>query len=497
MLERVAGKPYASILQSSIFDPLNMRNTSVNEPADGDARGVITPNQDGWGSVIPKGAHAPTGGIYSTTNDMDRYARYILSHSVASASRIANGGTIIPTLQWLHPAASTGANTFFGLSWEIYRPRILPHTSRPTELYTKGGGMPGYLAVMILLPEYGVGVTILTAGEGFDHFPTYEAAIDAVLPPLVRGLEEFARLQTRDVYAGVYEARTMGDEQGGLNSSIAIAIPADPRSDGIHVTDWISNGTDHLSYLLSRDFGPKYYPKRTWSMRLIPTGLFHSHPPKSYESSSPPSSPPSPSSSSSSLGPSGAGAANRRGNLRGESFRWAITPSTPTDEEKPGVLDGFCVTDVDGGRYAGEPLHEIVFWHREADNSDRVVEAVSIPSLRVWLDKREGVPPPPPPPRHPLATAESAQGALAHQKSISSSRRHGCGFRARSKASTRTSTSSRMGWGGGGGSVDQFPSRGAGGRGGTKGGSVKDGHERFHGSYFSSSRRGSRWGSGG
>jgi hypothetical protein len=62
--------------------------------------------------------------------------------------------------------------------------------------------MNGYEAIIVLVPEYELGVTILTAGGDADSDNT--ALFDAVQGYIIPVLEEMARKQAEERYAGHY-----------------------------------------------------------------------------------------------------------------------------------------------------------------------------------------------------------------------------------------------------------------------------------------------------
>src|SRR5690606_22426450 len=101
--------------------------------------------------------------------------------------------------------------------------------------YQKAGRIGDYSALMILLPDFDIGFTVLTAGNmpvnmNFDFADaigaTFLPAIDAVM-----------RQQAMENFAGSYEFADID----GLNSSMVIAVDDEPA---LSIERWISNGTD-------------------------------------------------------------------------------------------------------------------------------------------------------------------------------------------------------------------------------------------------------------
>lgn len=187
-LENATGLPYSRYIEKSIFEPLNMTSTSLEKPDDSVA--VLPKGHNYWD--IEEGIQRPTGGIYSSSTDLSRYLRYILTHYNA----------LTPALNWLQPASySTGMNSFFGMPWEIYRTaNILPHNDRPVTFVTKSGGLPGYVSIIIIVPEYDLGVTILVAGNG----QLLSKLRKLVTVPLIEAVERIAFDQLEVRYGGTY-----------------------------------------------------------------------------------------------------------------------------------------------------------------------------------------------------------------------------------------------------------------------------------------------------
>src|SRR2546430_5570501 len=89
-LENVTGLSYGQYMAKSIFEPLEMSSTSLEKPDDSIA--VLPKGHHYWD--IEEGVQRPTGGIYSSSKDLSRYLRYILTHYNA----------LTPSLNWLQPA---------------------------------------------------------------------------------------------------------------------------------------------------------------------------------------------------------------------------------------------------------------------------------------------------------------------------------------------------------------------------------------------------------
>jgi hypothetical protein len=263
--------------------------------------------------------HNPTGGLYSTSSDLSLYLRYILTHY--------NG--LHTGINWLQPASfSTGSSSYYGMPWEIYRtPTLLPHWSPPVTFFTKGGGLPGYVSIIALAPEYDLGITILVGGNA----TLLPRLLEAVSVPLIEAADEVAGLELKDRYTGTYTATN-------LNSTLILAYTP---AKGLYVDRWISNGTDFLAALPqifrgAMDDGTQ--------LQVVPTLLYVDE-------------------------------ERQRGEL------WRALPVQAERGETKGVWDNFCITNMYEVMYDGRPLNEFVFWEGE----------VELTAFRIRLGKVEGV----------------------------------------------------------------------------------------------------------
>jgi len=300
-LESVTGKPYAEYIQHAIFNPLNMTSTSFTPPPD--SRAVLPLGPNYWD--IEEGVQNPTGGIYASAADMTKFLRYILT----SYNAIATG------VNWLMPASwAEGMGSFYGMPFEIFRTdRILKESRRPVTFVTKSGGLLGYTSRVYILPEYGLGITILVGGDA----GLLSEIQEIVTVGLVRATEEAVWRDVGRVYDGFYTST-----DASLNSSMKLT--SSPSS-GLAIESFISNGTDALQRVIGAYFVDA---SRPWRAQLMPTLLFKDE-------------------------------KAQQGEI------WRIRGVYERSSEDRGIWDDFCTTDVDVNLYAGLPISEVVFWHKE------------------------------------------------------------------------------------------------------------------------------------
>lgn len=264
-----------------------------------------------------------TGGIYSTSTDLSVFLRAILNSELLDESM---------TNAWFKPHSwSSGLNAAYGMPWEIYRTtKLLSDSDRGMTIVTKGGALYGYYSHIILLPEYDFAITVLVAGDS----QALEWLEKQVLKATTRVVESIARSQTKERYAGKYQA-------SGINSSLALELNG---SSGLVLDSWISNGTDFLLEYVGIYTGKRDLDRGR--VQLVPAGVSRSN--------------------------------------GGEVWRASFVPN---DRDIGSVIDGCMINDVDDLMYGDRSLQEFVFLK---DKSGKVTE-VELPGLRVLLQKQKPV----------------------------------------------------------------------------------------------------------
>jgi CubicO group peptidase (beta-lactamase class C family) len=321
VLSRVSNQTYEDYINDAIFKPLNMSKSTLSKPPD--SAGVIPLNPQFWD--VREGVQNPTGGIYSSSSDLSKYLRYILTHFNA----------LTPVINWLNPVSSSrGSSSFYGMPWEIFQTdRILKDSRRTIRFVTKAGALPGYTSVIMTIPEYDLGITVLVAGS-----PTFiEKLREIVTVATVRAAEEVAIRQLTTRYAGTY---TSSDPS--LNSTVT--LKTDHR--GLVFTTFISNSTD----LWQSPIIHAHAPTGPWYAQLSPTLLYHDEKAQQGE-------------------------------------EWAMMIAEERQEEVGAVWDDFCTESVEMSMYAGISFGAVVFWDEQEDGSFKTLQ---MSAFRVNLTRVEG-----------------------------------------------------------------------------------------------------------
>ncbi|KAK2732921.1 putative beta-lactamase-like 1 [Myotisia sp. PD_48] len=223
VLEEVTGMKYSEVLTKSILKPLGVHEISATTP---DAsRGIIPIDGDDW-FKLDFGYYAPTAGLYGSVDSLSVFLRSILSNTLMNQAK---------TNEWLKPSAFTTHEGYaVGAPWEIFRPVILTKYPRPTDHYTKTGGLPIYGSHIVLVPEYNLGVTVLGAGADVDDIVL--PVLDIVQQRLIPALDKLARRQALEKYGGRYQSRDR-------NFLMTLTIDDGP---GLKVSSWVNRGVDIL-----------------------------------------------------------------------------------------------------------------------------------------------------------------------------------------------------------------------------------------------------------
>jgi hypothetical protein len=225
------------------------------------------------------------------------------------------------------------------MPWEIFRSdKFLPHSTKAVTFVTKSGSLTdysslGYRSIMIMVPDYDLGITILVAGNA----TLIDKVREIVAAELIPAVEAIGQMQLRERYTGTYASTE-------INSSLELSHF--PES-GLYISKFVSNGTDVLRVLLPLLTGSGKYDPAAWGMQLVPTLLFAE--PKKQ---------------------------------KGEIWHALLVSQK---QGHGGLWDGFCNNKIDTGRYAGKTLNEIVVW---TDSDDKVTD-IELPAFEISLKKQE------------------------------------------------------------------------------------------------------------
>lgn len=158
LVHRLRGKPWYDVVRAEILEPLGMRRTTYLPEAPHAQGYAVHP----WADVVqPEPAHdagamAPAGQLWSTIDDLSRWAAFLAGSGDAA---VLSGDTLaelreprVDTKEQAPGGASRHSDHGLGL-------QILE--SRGRRLVGHGGSMPGFLAGLFVDTQEGVGAVTL------------------------------------------------------------------------------------------------------------------------------------------------------------------------------------------------------------------------------------------------------------------------------------------------------------------------------------------------
>ncbi|MGH2811265.1 MAG: serine hydrolase [Actinomycetota bacterium] len=291
LVEVVTGMSWEEYVSTRLLKPLGMDQTNFSVLDSQRADDFSKPYERRQGSVVEvpyrvMDQAGPAGGINSTTTDMIAWVRTSLS-----SDETAEGQVIAPdTLRRMQSAQMVfpGDRTFperdyyaYGLGW------LIGHY-RGHRLVEHGGGIDGFLTELMLLPEEGIGVVVLTNSTtsvlgrviayralddllGLDPIPwhdRFKERYDAAEGGMKEAREAAARVDAPlqrplEAYAGVYEhpgygAFTITLEDGRLVPGFGtLRIQLTHRHFDVFDLEWRELGEDVEIFPLTFQTGPE------------------------------------------------------------------------------------------------------------------------------------------------------------------------------------------------------------------------------------------------
>jgi len=191
--------------------------------------------------------------MYSSVADISALGRSIMRSDLLSP---------VLTRRWLKPASmSSELIAGVGYPWGVRRVTV-PYANgkRVVDAFNKAGRIGYYASLLVLLPDYDVGFSVLIAGDDIPGNTNFNLA-DILGAQLVPALEAAAREQAEATFSGDYV-----DEAG--RSWLRLTTQADRP--GLGVENWVSNMTDMQTIAVVMQGG---YAPVAPSVRLYPTGL--------------------------------------------------------------------------------------------------------------------------------------------------------------------------------------------------------------------------------
>ena len=175
LIGRLRGQDWTQALDEEILDPLGMtRTTTAPEPPH--ARGfAVHP----WADAMqlepaePSGLMAPAGELWSTADDLCRFAAFLLD----GEDRVLAPSTLA---EMREPASPPGDDAWaggYGLGLQLARPQMADGRL----LVGHGGSMPGFLAALWVSPDDALGAVALANATAGPEIGTIGANLLAIV----------------------------------------------------------------------------------------------------------------------------------------------------------------------------------------------------------------------------------------------------------------------------------------------------------------------------
>lgn len=171
IVEAAAGETWEAFVQERIFEPAGMGSTGLR--SDEAAANRVTGHRmtDDGPRIVSStrsGVYASAGGLESTAGDLARWMQYLLRHHAGADRSQSSDGlreTWVPQAvapaRWLTRFNPEGKFMVQGMPWLISQYRGVSLIEAP-------GGTSGFTAIVTLIPEERLGLTILlNAGAAF------------------------------------------------------------------------------------------------------------------------------------------------------------------------------------------------------------------------------------------------------------------------------------------------------------------------------------------
>ncbi|KAJ5086370.1 alkaline D-peptidase [Penicillium alfredii] len=250
-LSKLSGKSLDDLYHDTIFKPLGLKDTLSNAPTDPAVlkRSVVA-GDPAASFAIKSGITKSSGGLFSTINDLAKVGTSILNSTLLPADK---------TRRWMKPVSFTSDLRYAaGRPWEIYR-HVHP-SGVVTDIYTKLGDSGYYTGLLALLPDFGVGFSILGASPHATRSAAVQLVADLIADTVIPALMDQAKNEALDNFAGTYAPK---DKR--FNTTLTLSVPTSAKSPpGLVVSQWISDGAD-LTALLPKGL------METSGIRLVPT----------------------------------------------------------------------------------------------------------------------------------------------------------------------------------------------------------------------------------
>lgn len=176
VLEKMANEPFDVALERLVLSPLSMDHSTF-ETARAQALGWAAPH---WqGTPLERNpenrAEWPSGMMYTSAADVGRFLAALMQDGIIDGERVWPAG-LSERLVTDHVRAEETA-TGFGYGYGV-----MIGTFAGRRAWFHSGGLPGYRANVLALPDDNLAIALLANGEGFDRTALLETLIPSAPP---------------------------------------------------------------------------------------------------------------------------------------------------------------------------------------------------------------------------------------------------------------------------------------------------------------------------
>ncbi|KAJ4201207.1 hypothetical protein NW767_006859 [Fusarium falciforme] len=252
VIEEVSGQKFEDFVQEKVLDVAGMTSTTYTKPED--SVGAISPDDVYWNATL--GILDPAGGYYSSTKDLLAFGSSILKNKQL---------TLEATHKWLKPVSfTTSRGMYLGAPWEIMRSDNITSDERLVEFYTKGGDLGTYHALVAMIPDYDIVISVLTGGPEASG-GVVQLLFSQIVTTMLPAIEAAGKAQAKTSFAGKYINKE-------TNSTLVLEV--DDEGPGLNIGKWTVRGTDVSSHWLNYLSAiSTSLPEIQVSARLYPTDL--------------------------------------------------------------------------------------------------------------------------------------------------------------------------------------------------------------------------------
>lgn len=211
IVSAVSGQPYDQYIRRSILEPLGMRATYPEIPAEEKGKrlavGHSARRRDGSRVALPlfqtRGI-APAAGFASTVDDLARFASWQFRVLAGTDDKVLDRRTLreMHRPHWVDP----DFETFWGLGFAVEK-------KGDNVFVSHGGSCPGFRTAFVLEPQTKVGVIVM-ANAGGVNTGKYASALHGIVAPTLKGKPQSAPSDASKLapYLGAYDDFPWGGE---------------------------------------------------------------------------------------------------------------------------------------------------------------------------------------------------------------------------------------------------------------------------------------------